>query len=68
MNLLRPYRDISSELRQDNIWIDFIHMNIHSNAPIDNPECIYCSKQLLTVKSEGKYRLQIPRLGEIIND
>ena len=28
MDLLRPYRDISTELRHDNIWIDFVHMNI----------------------------------------
>jgi molybdopterin/thiamine biosynthesis adenylyltransferase len=68
MNLLRPYRNISTELRQDNIWIDFIHMNIHSNEPIDDPECIYCRKRSLMVKSEGKYRLEIPRLGKIIND
>lgn len=68
MNLLRPYRDLSAELRQDNIWIDFIHMNIYSNEPIDDQECIYCRKQLLTGKSEGKYRLGIPRLGKILND
>jgi molybdopterin/thiamine biosynthesis adenylyltransferase len=68
MNLLRPYRDIPTELRQDNIWINFIHMNIHSNEPIDDPECIYCRKQLLTPKSEGKYRLHMPRLGKIQND
>ena len=68
MNLLRPYRDLSVELRQDNIWIDFIHMNIYSNEPVDDQECIYCRKQLLTVKSEGKYRLGIPRLGKILNE
>jgi molybdopterin/thiamine biosynthesis adenylyltransferase len=68
MNLLRPYRDISTELRQDNIWIDFVHMNIHSNEPIDDPECIYCRHRLLMVKSEGKYRLEIPQLGKILND
>ncbi len=67
MNLLRPYRDISTELRQDNIWIDFVHMCIHSNEPADNPECIYCRTRSLVVKSEGKYRLEIPRLGKIIN-
>jgi molybdopterin/thiamine biosynthesis adenylyltransferase len=68
MNLIKPYRDISTELRQDNIWIDFIHMNIYSNAPTDDPECIYCRRQLMTVKSEGKCRLQIPRLGKIPHD
>lgn len=68
MDLLRPYRDIPTELRQDNIWIDFVHMNIHSNEPIDDPECIYCRNRSLIVKSEGKYRLEIPRLGKIFND
>lgn len=68
MNLLRPYRDISSELRQDNIWIDFIHMCIYSNGPINDTECIYCRKKLLKPESEGKYRLQIPRLGKHKND
>jgi molybdopterin/thiamine biosynthesis adenylyltransferase len=67
MNLLKTYRDISPELRQDNIWIDFVHMNIHSNAPTDNPECIYCRKHLLLLKNEGKYRLETPKLGEIKN-
>ncbi|MEE9914018.1 MAG: ThiF family adenylyltransferase [Deltaproteobacteria bacterium] len=65
MNLIKPYRDISPELRPDNIWIDFVHMNIHSNAPTDDPECIYCRKHLLLLKSEGKYRLEMPKLGEI---
>jgi len=68
MNLLRPYRDISTELRPDNIWIDFVHMNIHSNEPIDDPECIYCRNRALIAKNEGKYRLEIPSLGRIIND
>jgi len=65
MNLIRPYRDIPTELRPDNIWIDFVHMNIHSNDPADNPECIYCRKHLLLLKEEGKYRLEMPQLGEI---
>jgi len=68
MDLIRSYRDISTELRQDNIWIDFVHMNIHSNEPFDDPECIYCRKRSLKVKNEGKYRLEIPQLGEIPND
>lgn len=67
MDLIRPYRDISAELRRDNIWIDFVHMSIHSNEPIDDPECIYCRKRSLLLKAEGKYRLEIPRLGKIVN-
>lgn len=65
MNLIRPYRSISEELRQDNIWIDFIHMTIHSNEPVDDPDCIYCRSHLLLLKNEGKYRLEMPMLGEI---
>jgi len=65
MNLIRQFRNISGELRQDNIWIDFIHMEIHSNEPIDNSDCIYCRNQVILNSSEGKYRLAIPQLGEI---
>ncbi|MBI1919679.1 MAG: ThiF family adenylyltransferase [Geobacter sp.] len=65
MNLVRPYRSISEELRQDNIWIDFIHMTIHSNEPVNDPECICCRSGFLLLRDEGKFRLEIPRLGEI---
>lgn len=65
MNLVRPYRNISDELRQDNIWIDFVHMTIHSNEPVDDPECICCRTGLLLLRKEGKYRLEMPKLGEI---
>jgi molybdopterin-synthase adenylyltransferase len=65
MDLIRPYRDISSDLRRDNIWVDFIHMTIHSNEPTNNPQCIYCRKSLLLLKSEGRYRLEIPKLGKV---
>ncbi len=68
MNLLKPYRDISIELRQDNIWFDFVHMNTYSNEPIDNSECIYCRQHLLLVKSEGNYRLETPSYGKIKYD
>jgi len=65
MNLLKPYRQISTDLRPDNIWIDFVHMDMHSNEPSDNPSCIYCRTHSLIHKREGKYRLEMPRLGEI---
>jgi len=68
MDLIRRYRDISPELRQDNIWFDFVHMNLHSNEPIDDPECIYCRTHSLIAKREGKYRMEIPRLGKMFND
>lgn len=68
MNLISSYRDLPSDLRQDNIWIDFIHMNIHSNIPRDIPDCIYCKKHLLLYQGEGKYRLGTPQYGKIPTD
>lgn len=68
MNLISPFRKLSSELRQDNVWNDFIHLEIHSNEPIDNQGCIYCRTHHVLNSSEGKFRLGIPQLGEIPND
>lgn len=67
MNLIKPYRKLSTDLRQDNIWTDFVHMTIHSNEPEDNPECIYCRKHVVLVKEEN-YRLDMARLGKIPYD
>lgn len=67
MNLITNFRDLPTDLRQDNIWIDFIHMNIHSNTPIDNQDCIYCKTHLPLSQGEGKYRLRIPQYGVITN-
>jgi molybdopterin/thiamine biosynthesis adenylyltransferase len=64
-NLVRPYRKLPSDLRQDNIWIDFVHMSIHSNEPTDDHECLNCRTHLLLLRKEGKYRLEMPQLGEI---
>lgn len=64
MNLIRPYRSISPELRQDNIWIDFVHMYFHSNEPNDDPNCIYCRTRYILLKKEEKFRLEMPSLGE----
>jgi len=65
MNLIKPYRALPDDLRQDNIWVDFVNMCIHSNAPEDNSGCIYCRKHLLLLKPEGAYRLGMPQLGKI---
>ncbi|WP_211224633.1 HesA/MoeB/ThiF family protein [Salinimicrobium xinjiangense] len=66
MNLIKPYRRLPSDLRQDNIWVDFVHMSIHSNEPAENPDCIYCRKKFLTLKEEN-YRLDMAKLGKISN-
>lgn len=65
MNLLTNFRRLPSDLRQDNIWIDFVNMYIHSNTPQNNDDCIYCGKRILLLKGEGKYRLGMPQLGKI---
>lgn len=65
MNLITGFRKLPTDLRQDNIWIDFVHMNIHSNNPKEDPDCIYCKKQLLLAQGEGNYRLGMPRFGKI---
>lgn len=65
MNLVKPYRVLPPDLQQDNIWIDFVNLSIHSNGTVDNPECIYCRTHALLLKNEGRYRLEMPRLGEI---
>ncbi|MBA4409722.1 MAG: thiamine biosynthesis protein ThiF [Odoribacter sp.] len=64
MNLIRKFRDIPTDLREDNIWIDFIHLTIHSNLPKDDSECIYCKLHDVLLKKE-KYRLDMPQLGKI---
>lgn len=65
MNLIKPFRKLPSDLRQDNIWHDFVHMTIHSNTPADDPDCIYCKTHALLLKGEGAYRLEMPALGKL---
>lgn len=65
MDLIKPFRQLSSDLLRDNIWYDFVHLTIHSNAPADDPECIYCRKRTLLIRAEGKYRLEMPALGKL---
>jgi molybdopterin/thiamine biosynthesis adenylyltransferase len=65
MDLIKPFRKLPSDLRQDNIWYDFVHMTIHSNTPEDDVNCIYCRKRVLLLKWEGKYRLEMPALGKL---
>ncbi|RJX18459.1 MAG: ThiF family adenylyltransferase [Desulforudis sp.] len=65
MDLVRPYRILPPDLQQDNIWTDFVNLRIYSNAPIDDQDCIYCRTHAILLKNEGKYRLEMPQLGEI---
>ncbi|WP_321301847.1 ThiF family adenylyltransferase [uncultured Sphaerochaeta sp.] len=69
MNLIHEFRDLSSDFRNDNIWIDFIHLTIYSNYPQnENDECIYCKRRSLLLKKEEIYRLDMPSLGAIPNE
>lgn len=65
MDLIKPYRQLPSDLRRDNIWHDFVHEAVHSNEPADDPDCIYCRQHLLLLKDEGRYRLEMPALGSM---
>ncbi len=68
MNLISNYRVIPTDLRQDNIWIDFIHLNIHSNNPLEVSDCIYCKENSIFKLGEGEYRLSTPQYGKIPTD
>jgi hypothetical protein len=65
MDLIKPFRSIPSDLRRDNIWHDFVHQTVHSNEPLDDPECIYCRQHVLLLRAEGRYRLEMPALGAL---
>lgn len=65
MNLIRPFRKLADDLRQDNIWIDFVHMTIHSNLPMLNEECFCCGKNSILLRAESGYRLDMPSLGRL---
>ncbi|MDO8272432.1 MAG: ThiF family adenylyltransferase [Gammaproteobacteria bacterium] len=65
MNLIKPYRKLPSDLRQDNIWQDFVNMVIHSNTPLANDTCFCCGPNGLLLAHEREYRLDMPQLGKI---
>jgi hypothetical protein len=67
MDLVGTFRKLPSDLRLDNIWIDFIHMNIQSNIPkAEDPNCIYCgSESVVLLKEEKECRLDSPAFGKL---
>ncbi|MFK4719444.1 molybdopterin/thiamine biosynthesis adenylyltransferase [Bradyrhizobium niftali] len=65
MDLIKPFRTLPPDLRRDNIWQDFVHGTIHSNEPLDDPECIFCRQHIVLLKDEGRYRLEMPALGAL---
>lgn len=60
--LLVPHRKLPSELRADNIWIDFTNMEIKSDMPIDDKNCPYCGERLFLAASEKNGYLNRPAL------
>jgi len=64
MDLIKPFRQIDTDLRQDNIWCDFVHLRIHSNEPKDDPDCFCCGSEGLKLSEEGGYRLGMPSFGK----
>jgi hypothetical protein len=63
MDLVRPFRRLADDVRQDNVWIDFIHLNIYSNQPRSGDDCFCCGPNGLRPEAEGNYRLGMPSLG-----
>lgn len=64
-NLVHPFRKLPEDMRQDNIWTDFVHMSIYSNDPDNNPACYCCGTNGLLLRPEKRYRLGMPALGVI---
>ncbi|CDX45251.1 UBA/THIF-type NAD/FAD binding protein [Mesorhizobium sp. ORS 3359] len=64
-DLVRPYRQLPSDIRRDNIWYDFVHMIIYSNMPKDNTDCFCCGPNGLLLEPENGYRLRMPSLGQL---
>lgn len=65
MNLVRPYRRLTSDFRQDNIWIDYVHLSLYSNLPQQDPDCFCCGSAGIRNQGEGAYRLGMPALGKL---
>lgn len=63
MDLIRPFRRLSSDFRSDNTWYDFIHLNLYSNMPTIDPSCFCCGNNGLLCQTERGYRLGMPSLG-----
>jgi molybdopterin/thiamine biosynthesis adenylyltransferase len=67
MDLIRPYRRLSTDFRRDNTWYDFVHLTLYSNMPTIDPDCFCCGSAGLLCASERGYRLGMPSLGRTPN-
>lgn len=60
MNLIQPYRKLDSDLRPDNIWVDFVHLGFHSNEPMDSANCFCCGPNGIKAGDLEGHRLNLP--------
>lgn len=65
MNALQPYRRLDTDLRADNVWVDFVHLLIHSNEPMDSETCFCCGPHGIKAGALETYRLHLPILGKL---
>lgn len=65
MDVLQPYRHLDTDLRRDNVWVDFVHLVIHSNDPLDSGNCFCCGPNGIEPGALETYRLGLPILGKL---
>ena len=65
MNVLQPYRRLDTDLRADNVWVDFVHLQIHSNEPVNSASCFCCGPHGIKAGALETYRLHLPILGKL---
>jgi molybdopterin-synthase adenylyltransferase len=63
MNLLKPFRIHPEDIRQDNVWLDFLRLHFYSNMPREDPDCFCCGTAGLLNRAEGTFRLGTPAFG-----
>jgi len=62
-DLVKPFRKLPGELRNDFFTVDFVKMEFQSRAERNDTACVYCQQKAYLVVQE-KYRLNRPILGK----
>lgn len=62
-DLIKPFRKLPGELRHDLFKVDFVKLELRSNAEKNNVKCVYCRQKQYLLTHE-KYRLNRPMLGK----